>query len=96
MPTISAFQMPKLRASQVGFIMFHLGEVIDLNKIHDDPFQILFHMITHNLVSLGICCVCLLFLYFQANRVLVKPKIWMEKFTVFFSHRIDKASLICP
>lgn len=43
--------MPKLRAFQMEFIMLGLGEVTDLNKISDDPFQILFHMITHNLVS---------------------------------------------
>ena len=75
--------MPKLRASQTEFIVLGLGEVIDLNKTSDDSFQILFHMTTQNLVSLGLCSVCLLFLYVQANRVDVKPKIRRGKLCSF-------------
>lgn len=92
---INPFQMPKLTASQLECIIRGLGEVIDLNKITDDSFQILFHMTTHNLISLGPCSVSCFFIV-KLTESMSSQKAWGERFIVFSSYEIAKASLICP
>lgn len=87
--------MPKLRASQTEFIVLGLGEVIDLNKTGDDSFQILFHMTTQNLVSLGLCSVSCFFM-FKLTDSMSSQKFRGASFTVFCGYKIHKASLICP